>query len=136
MICLGSVAKVAIAKYQNLTLQVENTAVEKWEGITENRTISTIFEEAVRVCVGMGLEGPYQESTVSGEARQCAVVEIRAFEFDGFSSKSVLESVPCPNCTTSVKGVFVEGAGVQGMENLLSPRKVPAATTAKPIQSP
>ena len=42
MICLGSVRKVATAKNQNLTLQVEKTAVEKWEGMIENRTIRTI----------------------------------------------------------------------------------------------
>jgi len=53
MICLGSVRKVETAKCQNLTLQVEKTAVEKWEGIMEKRIISTTFKGAVRICIWM-----------------------------------------------------------------------------------
>jgi hypothetical protein len=41
---LGSVTKVAMAKAQKLTPQVEKTAVEKWEGIAEKRMMRTICE--------------------------------------------------------------------------------------------
>jgi hypothetical protein len=36
------VRKVAIAKAQKLTPQVENTAVEKWEGMAEKRMMKII----------------------------------------------------------------------------------------------
>jgi hypothetical protein len=41
-ICLGSVRNVATQKCQNLTSQVEKTAVEKCEGTMEKRMMKTI----------------------------------------------------------------------------------------------
>lgn len=74
-----------------------------------------------------------KEAAVTSETCHGAVVEVRALELDSFATEEIFECEPSANCgfIFSIVSKLVVGRGL-----LLSPMKVPAATTAKPIHSP
>lgn len=72
-----------------------------------------------------------EEAAVAGEACEGPVVQVCSFKFDGFSSECIFERVPGSNYIGQLRR-----RGLGRGKDELSPRKVPAATIAKPIQRP
>ena len=73
----------------------------------------------------------YPEASVASDACHGAIVEIRPLQLESLFPEQRLECKPCPDCCSTLASQRSESARYSP-----SPKKVPAATMAKPIYSP